>query len=495
MSPDDVEYGIRLTEAQISGGRSKEALVALEALRKRQAPLSDDPRIDIAAARAFQELGDFRQQQHLAARAAGNASSRGARLLVARARLLEATAQDALGEPGRAAAAVEEARRLFEAAGDRTGTARALERMALGLDNRGDLGGARRIYERSLTIYREIGDKGSTARVESNIATNLLQQGRTAEAQKLYDQSLSTFRQIGARYEEAALLNDIGARLQNAGDLAGAQKRYEAALAIFGQIGERSGVATALTNLAEILFARGDLPQAQQMHEESLAINREAGYKSGAGYDLYRLGEVFTAKGDLQVAKDRYEEALSIQTELKEAISAARTRLGLAALAVADGRSAEGETLASQAEEVLRVEKATDLHALAQAVLSEALLAQGKLPAAQKASDAALKLLSKSDDRHVRLAAAIAAARARAASRQPAEIGAALQALERTRAEAAASGLLNDQYEATLALGTLEIASGRAGAGRARVQALAAEAGAKGFGLIARRAQQALSSS
>jgi tetratricopeptide (TPR) repeat protein len=391
--------------------------------------------------------------------------------------------------------ALEEARRIFEAAADRAGMARSLERIALSLANRGDPGGALRAHERSLAIYREIGDKSSAARVESSIATNLLRQGRTAAAQKLYEESLSTLREIGSRSEEAAMLSEIGARLQNAGDLAGAQKRYEAALAVLLQIGDRGGVGTTLTNLAEVLFARGDLAQAQRMHEEALAINRETGYRSAAAYDLSRLGEVFTAKGDLRVAKDRYEEALSIQGELKEAIAAAQTRVGLAALAVAEGRASEGESLARRAQEALRVETAADSHALAQVVLAEALLVQGKLADAHNASDVAAKLVSRSEDRHLRFAAVVTAARLRAASRQPAEVGAALQALERTRAEAATSGLLKDEYEAALALGTLEISSGRAVAGKARLRTLATGAEAKGFGLVAGRAQQALRSS
>src|SRR5262249_41065364 len=154
----------------------------------------------------------------------------------------------------------------------------------------------------------------------------------------------------------------------------------------------------------------------RQMHEEALAINRESGYRSAAAYDLYRLGEVFTAKGDLRVARERYEEALAIQSDLKETIEAARTRLGLAALAVAGGRAREGETLARQAEEVLRVENAADSHALAQVVLADTLLFQGRLGDARKATDGAARLLSKSEDRHVRFAASITAARLHAAS-------------------------------------------------------------------------------
>ena len=58
-------------------------------------------------------------------------------------------------------------------------------------------------------------------------------------------------------------------------------------------------------------------------------------------------------------------------------------------------------------------------------------------------------------------------------------------------AEATKAGLVRLQFEARLALGEIELKSGASAAGRARLSALAAEATAKGFGLIARKAAAA----
>lgn len=69
------------------------------------------------------------------------------------------------------------------------------------------------------------------------------------------------------------------------------------------------------------------------------------------------------------------------------------------------------------------------------------------------------------------------------------EMAAALQSLERTAAEAARMGLLGHQFEARLALGEIEMRSGKSAAGKARLRAPAAEAKDKWFGLIARKAQ------
>lgn len=46
--PDNLDYGLRLMAAQVSGGHGKEALATLGALRHLPPPASEDPRIDLA---------------------------------------------------------------------------------------------------------------------------------------------------------------------------------------------------------------------------------------------------------------------------------------------------------------------------------------------------------------------------------------------------------------------------------------------------------------
>ncbi len=176
--PDNLDYGLRLAEAQIFGGRAKEALVTLEGLRNLPAPAAQDPRIDLAEARAQKSLGNNRASRDAAAKGAATGAARGMRILEARARAREAVALLDLGELGPAMAAAEEARALAEAAGDRDWTARALEQMARTVEPRGDLDGAERLYDRALKIYRTIGDESSVARVLEGKARLLRKQGR-----------------------------------------------------------------------------------------------------------------------------------------------------------------------------------------------------------------------------------------------------------------------------------------------------------------------------
>jgi tetratricopeptide (TPR) repeat protein len=489
LFPDELDYRLRLADAQISAGRPKEALATGQALERLPPPASTDPRVDLAIARAHEFLGQASEQRSAAARAAERALGQGLRDLAAHARLVEAVALTDLGERDKAMAAAEEARQLAEAVGDRHWAARALEQMSTLVEAGGDLDGGFRLNERALAVHRETGDMRGVGRVLQNEGLTRARQGRITDAQKLYDEALATFRRIGARYEEAATLNNVAMRLQLAGDLNGASRRYQQALALLGDVGERSGMISTLSNIGEIAYATGDLAQAEEMYKESLALCRELGEKGREAYRTFRLGEVAAARGDLVVARQRYQEALGQLDAGGDRINAGLVRLALAGLELAESKPAAAVELARRAEEVLRNEGAKDEAALAQARLAEALLAGSDIAGARAAAEAGSAAAAHSEDRRVRLLCAVIAARLRAASGVPAERAAAIEALDATAREAGRAGFVLIGLEARLAAGAVEAAAGRSAAARQRLKAVAGEAKAKGLGLIARQAE------
>jgi eukaryotic-like serine/threonine-protein kinase len=486
LFPDRLDVGLLLADVQTSGGRAKETLVTVEALRKIPAG-KDDPRVDLSEARAQKTLGNNQGSRAAAAKAATEGAARGMRLLEARARLNEAVALVDLGDRPGALAAAEAARGLAEAAGDKDWTARSLEQLAGTSERGGDLDGAQRLYTRALKIHREVGNLLGVARVLECFGRLHQKQGRPRESDAAYEEALATFRKVAAKHEMAPMLNNLGAKLQIEGDLAGAQKRYQEALALFGEVGDKSGLAVTLTNLGEILFARGELKQAQDMHQESLATNREIGDKAGQGYDLYRLGEVFSARGDLKVAREKYGEALALLQEAGDRLTTAEANLGIARLDLAEGKAASAETLARTSEEVFGAEGAIDRQAVAQVLLADALLAEKKTADARAAAEQARALAEKSKERRARWGAARAAARVRAATGSAADQTAAVLALDAAAAEAAKAGYLGVSLELRLAAGQVEKAAGRAASARTRLGLVAKEATAKGFGLIAQQ--------
>ena len=487
LAPDNIDYGLKLAEAQASGGAAKEALQTIDTLRALPKPLSDDPRLDLVAARAYQRLGDSKQQLAFATSAAQKATRHNARLVAANAKILESIAQDALGDRAASGRASEEATRLFEAAGDKTGLARALERVANSIFRGGDLEGSRKLFERALTLHTEMGDNLGMSRARLNLANIAYRQGNATRADKLDAEALATFRQVGAKSEMASALNNIASRLHRSGDLAGAQKKYNEALLVFIEIGDRRRTATLLTNLAEVMATRGDLKDAETPLNDSLATWRELGEQGEVAYVLARLGDLAYARGDLIVARDRLDEAVRIQQELKERLTLAETKLSIARTALASGKAAEAETIAREAEEVLRSEKAADSQTLASLLIVESQLAQNKGVEARKALEPLAATAAASSNADVRVTFAILKAHVDAAG---GDVACAITSLDRARQAAAKDKLVDHEFRIRLAAGEIEMKGGREKAGRARLQALAKEAEAKGFGLVARKARE-----
>ncbi len=523
--PDNLDYGLRLAEAQMAAGQGKEALATVEALRRLPAPASMDVRVDLAEARAAGTLADHRRQQAAANKAAEKAKKSGARLLFAEARLFEGSAVKSLGEAEKAKAAFEEARQIYSAAGDQRGVSQSLYSLAAVLREQGDIAGAKKFYTEALAIDRQIGNKRGIASKLNLIGNALYEQGDYSEATKRYEESLQISREIGDKagvatalnnianstyldrtrakklFEESAAiyreignqsglarqLNNIAVALEDLKDLSGAKKNYEEALAIYNQIGEKVGIALAKMNVGGILYYQGKLGEAKKLFEEAVVISREIEKKSWVAAALSRVAEVLMAEGNLSESRAKHEEALAIRNELGEKETIAESQLALAQLSIEEGQPEKAVLPARQAAEVFRAIKAIQLEPAAGEVLAQSLLAQGKIGEAQNVINQAQLLASKTDDLDARFPVSITAARVSAAAAKFAE---ARKILTSTLAGAARYGYAGYELEARLALGEVEMKSGRA-AGRARLEELEKEAKARGYGLIARKAAAA----
>jgi hypothetical protein len=142
-----------------------------------------------------------------------------------------------------------------------------------------------------------------------------------------------------------------------------------------------------------------------------------------------------------------------------------------------------------KSREVFREHQDTDNRIWADALLARALLAQGKPIEASKELDSVAA--EKLQNEEVRLEFSQAAALVRAASGNPSDQSAAIKILEAMLVDATKHGYVGCAFEARLALGEIEVKSGHAAAGRARLTTLEKAARAKGFLLIARKAASA----
>ena len=248
--PDDIEYTLRLANAQITSGAAKEGLATIEDFRRRF-PQTRDPRLDLSEALAADTLSDFKRERQSAAAAAAAGAGQGARLLVASARLREGGAALRLGQTSEAVALFEEARGIFAAAGDRAGVARTLNNLASAISDGSEVERANTLYQEALQIAREVGAQDLVARLLNNIAVQRRRGGDLRGSLTLNQESLAIRREIGDRVDAAISLNNIGNVLLDLGDLQAASEHYEQAVAMSREIGDRRSAARALHNAAE----------------------------------------------------------------------------------------------------------------------------------------------------------------------------------------------------------------------------------------------------
>jgi len=488
LFPDNPDYALSLAAAQTAGGSGKEALATIAALRKMPAPQRDDARIDYSEALAAMSTGDFKNGLAAATRATELAKARGANLLAANALLEQGRACHNLGQPDRAKTALEEAQRIFTAEGDPIGTAHALTNLGNITYVKGDLAAALPMYRESLALYLKTGNRRLAATTFSNMANVLTDQGEIVQARNMYEQALANFREIHDKPGIVMGLNNIAGLLYQEGDLPGAKKTFEQAGAAAHEIGDLSSEAGTRLNLGSVLSQQGKLGEAKQKREDALAIYRQIGDQSSIATSLDGLGDTLRDEGDLVGATARHEEALGIAEKLSEKAAIAQNRLKLATLYSEQGRLSDAETAARQAAEEFQAENRRDENASALIVLAQLHLQQGKLEDAKKKMEQVTSITQQSTNKSLRLFAAITSARLRAASGNPQQ---ALDSLQNTLATAKASGIVDGQFEVRLALGEIEMKSGRLASGRSRLRHLTQDAEAKGYLLIARKAAAA----
>jgi len=244
-----------------------------------------------------------------------------------------------------------------------------------------------------------------------------------------------------------------------------------------------------MNNLCMASFQGGELDRALKSCEGSLRMRSEMGDAGREARSRGNLGDVQVAQGNLSGARQSYEEALKTQQSLGQKSDAAYSQISLATLALEGKKPEDAKKLAQQAVTELADEKDVGGEAQGRGALAMALLDLGDIAGAGTQIEQATTLAQQANDRNLTLMIAIAKARIDAASGKNED---AMKGLASVEKEARAAGLVAIEFEARLALGEVERKAGQTAKSRATLNALAQEAKAKGFNLIAAKAGGAL---
>lgn len=375
--PDNLEYGLRLVNAQSIGAFTQKALQTIKALRKLPPPDGLDPRIDLAEATNAKRLSDFATVRRAADAALAKGERLGESQVIAQALALQGDSLLMTGKIVEARVTFQRAREISARADDRTQAAlmltrvgvtlhqqslfkdaeetfetalaisketgnvfsRALQLGNLGLVYRdsGDLARSQKLLEESLSLFVETGDRVIEARTSTLLGTALLERGDVVEARKLFDRALIMTRQSGTRIDEARALDNLALGLERQGRYDEAQKLHGQALAIAESIGDVSRVATVKAGLAETRAHLGELEPARQLFEEALASKRRLGDRLGSAKILGSLARLSYQRGDLPSARKASEESLRIAREIGARVVEAQSLRDLGVWSYAGG--------------------------------------------------------------------------------------------------------------------------------------------------------------
>jgi DNA-binding winged helix-turn-helix (wHTH) protein/tetratricopeptide (TPR) repeat protein len=494
LFPDTLDYGLKLALVQARGGKPHDALITIESLRKLAPPASDDPRIDVQEAQAWDALSDYKHQELPLSRAVEKAKAAGSRLILARARKDQCWALGHTEQIESAVTACREAADVYAAAGDQQGEAKSLRTWADAISHV-NAPEAIRLYRKSYEIARGIGSEIDMAAAQNNLGNTYLRLGDSATAEKMQRQALASFRLLDNKNNQAAVAGNIANERKAQGDLPGAMQLYEEELQLSRETADTGNVAYAGNNIATIRKFQGDLADAKQGYQQSLAIWQKNGDQDASVYAMWGLGDLLIAEADFSGARTMYEKALAIVTSAGEQLSIAEGQLPLVEISLDEATSpVEQEATARRILEVFQKQQAHDDEIEAWSLLSRVLLAEGKVTAAKEAMQHSRSLAAKSQNPKTRWAVAIDDARVVAAQKDAAHSAATI-AVHKELAEIITKshelGYRLIELDARLAQAELEMRAGQTAEGRAHLTALEAEAKAIGYNLLAHKAAEA----
>lgn len=485
--PDNLEYGLSLARTLTASGKAADALGVIASLRRLRPPASQDPRLDLAEAEASGALSDWPRQLASARRAVEAARSRHLGLLLDEALLDEAGAEDSLGQDQAALSARLEAVRLSQDLGDPNTEASALLGVANARGDRGDYDGALAGYRQALATFERTGNRKGAAHVWSNIANTSWMRGDVEESLRSAGKELALSRETGDRRGVVWGLGAIGNALADQGEIERAFQMQIEALAISREIGDREYTAFCIASLADTHLAAGDLEAAAQGYREALEMSRSLHDAGGVARHQEDLASVLLAEGRLDEADRLVQGTLAAHRKAGEEDAAAQTRMSLALVRNEQGRPAEGLALARQSAQAFAAMHQSGNTALAFAIGALAEIGLHQNAAAAVDCEQARAAIRNNRQNQPNLFVLLAQARVEAAA---GHFNEARSLAEAARARAEKARAFASVLEARLVLGEIDLREpAAADLGMKRLQALAREARARSYLLIAHKAE------
>jgi serine/threonine-protein kinase len=437
--------------------------------------------------------GDFPRATAALARAEALARQTGDGVLLGYVLEEQSTVAHRMRDPIRELALAEDAVQSFIASGNHAAPRQGRARVQMIYEDHGGFQWARQTYDQLIAGARIRGNRTMYAHLRVRLAELLGTHGELSEARRLYDEVQHDGTEVLPYAAEASLR--YGDLLNRQGDLAGARNRFQAALReaeqkqdLFGNQG-----IWAEYKLAQLALQMGDLDGALAHAARNIQGLTERGPTREQRGGLAVRSRVLLARDDLAASAQAVEEAGTFTSPSRQILQPGAFDVWItrAVVAIEDERFADARSLAQQAADLARRDLQPDREAEAAIITALAWLGEKRLDEAQRTLAQAAPRITQTEDRLLRLSAGVVTARLAAAFNQPAGMAGARTRLEQVVGEASQIGAVGIEFDARLALGTIQMQMQDVAAGRPTLAALERDATARGFLRIARKAAAA----
>ena len=376
LHPASIEYRLSAIQAQLAAGNTAAAEDSLRQLRQ-VAAATNDPRVQLTAARIAAARDDMKAERELAGLALRQAQLHEAPGLVADAQLELGWARERLDDVEAARHAFEEAISGYRSMRNPRGEAAARAELATGpLSDLHLQQQAREELQRALTLDQSIGNKAGMTRLYSSMCSTLWEQGDRDGALTAAEKGLLLAQDTGdVRMQEWMLRAEATIAADDAATDEVVNK-FREVVALDQRSSNAGGHSWSLASLADIERLRGELADAHTLCAQALAEAATLSDTQFAVYSGFHCANVDMDRGDTIAARAELQKLIHPQSSGGDPMYLDNARTLLAQLDIDAGDCSAASQLLRQAIRGFATAEVLTGEATAQALL--ALCAQSR---------------------------------------------------------------------------------------------------------------------
>ncbi|HEY9673550.1 MAG TPA: CHAT domain-containing protein [Waterburya sp.] len=186
-----------------------------------------------------------------------------------------------LGDPAKGLDFCNQARSLFQKAGDRNGEANVLNLISTVYNQLGEQQKALDVLNQSLVLWRTIPAPEREAFSLREIANIYTSMGEPQQALDFYNQALNIQRRLNNRSQQGITLYSIAYVYKSLGDYRLSIDTYNQALEVFLAIGDRTQQARTLNNIGDVYQETKDYQKSLEYYNQALTLAKQNNNVSG----------------------------------------------------------------------------------------------------------------------------------------------------------------------------------------------------------------------